>query len=154
MRKLNRKQWLLVFASVAAGLLVYSIPLRITIATTNSVKYKVFWTSSPDAEPLKRGMYVRSSKFIDLQSYESKQYSIIKKIGCMSGDRLDEKNGSYYCNGIFFCKSLTGRENFHFAGVIPDESVFLVGDSQTSYDSRYFGLARTGEIDALLEPIF
>lgn len=154
MRKLNRTQWLLIFASLAAGLLVYNIPVRITIATTNSVKYKVFWTSSPDAEPLKRGMYVRSSKFIDLQSYESKQYSIIKKIGCMSGDRLVEKNGSYYCNDIFFCKAIPGNNNFHFDGIIPDESVFLVGDSQTSYDSRYFGLAKTGEIDALLKPIF
>lgn len=154
MRKLNRTQWLLIFASAAAGLLVYNIPVRITIATTNSVKYKVFWTASPDSEPLKKGMYVRSVKFIDVQGHKAKRYSIIKRVGCMSGDKLIEKNCSYYCNEILFCKSRPGKDNFHYAGIIPDESVFLVGDSQTSYDSRYFGLAKTGEIDALLKPIF
>ena len=154
MRKLNRTQWLLILGLLVTGFLVYDIPARITITTTNSVKYRAFWTSPPDSEPLKRGMYVRSVKFIDVRGYKAKQYRIVKKIGCMSGEKLFEKNGSYYCNDILFCKSLPEKENFHFAGAIPDESVFLVGDSRTSYDSRYFGLAKTGEIDALLKPIF
>ena len=154
MRKLNRTQWLLILGLVVTGFLVHDIPARITIVTTNSVKYRVFWTSSPDSEPLKSGMYVRLVKFIDVRGYKAKQYRIVKRIGCMSGEKLVEKNGRCYCNDIFFCKSLPEKKNFHFAGTIPDESVFLVGDSRTSYDSRYFGLAKTGEIDALLKPIF
>ena len=95
-------------------------------------------------------------KHIDLPAYDCKQKpcSIVKKIGCMAGDTLIEKDGSYYCNDVFVCKSLPGRGNFIFSGQIPDSSMFIIGDNDMSYDSRYFGFAKVEDIDGILTPIY
>jgi type IV secretory pathway protease TraF len=82
--------------------------------------------------------------------------SIVKRIGCLPGDRLVNKGPKYYCNDAYLgqCKKGKNIEPFQFSGTVPPGMVFLVGDRDKSYDSRYFGFKQITDIETVLYPIF
>lgn len=45
-------------------------------------------------------------------------------------------------------------QRFLYDGVVPDGSVFLLGDTDNSYDSRYYGFVEISKIRGTLTPIF
>lgn len=158
MSKLSKKQWLLVFGCIILGAMVSFIPGRITITITDSVKYHLFWSLKANSAKLKNGDYIRFKKSIDadLDGFDCDPCSIVKRVGCISGKDLQKEGDSYFCQG-----KLIGKRNgevkgkpFVFNGKIPANHLFVIGDSQNSYDSRYFGFIKIEDIDANLIPLF
>ena len=129
-----------------------AIPGHLTITKTNSVKHHLFWEINRKTP--QKGDYVR------LPLYDSKvgcaPCSIVKRIGCLPGDRLVDKGSQYYCNDEYLGEYQTGNniEPFKYSGTVPPGMVFLVGDRDKSYDSRYFGFKQITDIETVLYPIF
>jgi conjugal transfer pilin signal peptidase TrbI len=149
----NKKRLIIAGLCLLAGYFTAKIVERITITGNHSVKYTLFWHSAPDVAKIVHGQYVRLKAPVALPGYNCKPCNITKKVGCRAGDHLVNKGGRFFCNDKLICKALTGHEPFDFSGTIPDGKVFLIGDSQDSYDSRYFGFIEEGDIDAILRPI-
>ena len=158
---LNRKVlFSLIFVAIAAiaGMV---IPPRISITMTPSLDKRVFFLSNPSQETkLKRGDYVMftlSTRYIN----NGEPIRAIKKVGCAEGDTLTVKwERHYYCNNLYMGyakeKSKKGEpvEAFSFNGKIPDNMLFVIGDSPDSYDSKYFGFIRKEEVIKIAYPIF
>jgi conjugal transfer pilin signal peptidase TrbI len=129
-----------------------AIPGHLTITKTRSVKHHLFWEI--DRKTLQKGDYVR------LPLYEPKAgcspCSIVKRVGCLPGDRLVNEGTKYYCNGKHLGQCKTGKniKPFEFSGTVPPGMVFLIGDRDNSYDSRYFGFKPLSDIETVLHPIF
>lgn len=156
MTKLSKKQWLLAIVCIILGYMASFIPGRITITKTDSVKYHIFWSVKANAAKLKRGDYIRFKKSINLDWYECDPCSIVKRVGCMPGEDLQKKGDSFFCQGEFIAKQNgeVKQRSFTYNGKIPPQHLFVIGDNQKSYDSRYFGFIKTEDIDANLIPIF
>jgi conjugal transfer pilin signal peptidase TrbI len=156
MTKLSKKQWLLAICCIIIGYLASFIPGRITITKTDSVKYHFFWSIKADAAKLQSGDYIRFTKSIDVDWYDCEPCSMVKRVGCISGEDLQKRGDSFFCQEKFIAKqngSVEG-EAFTFNGSIPPKHLFVVGDNDGSYDSRYFGFIKIEDIDANLIPIF
>ena len=135
--------------SLAIGM---TIPQRLTITKTDSVKYHLFWEI--DRKALHIGDYVRLPLFDP--GVGCNPCSIVKRIGCLPGDRLVKEEMNFYCNGSFLGQCMTGKNiaSFQFNGKVPMGKVFLVGDRDDSYDSRYFGFKSINDIETVLHPLF
>ena len=139
----------MLFISLLIGM---AIPGHLTITKTNSVKHNLFWEINRKTP--KKGDYVR------LPLYEPKvgckPCSIVKRVGCLPGELLVNKGPKYYCNDEYLGQCETGNniEPFKFSGTVPSGMVFLVGDRDKSYDSRYFGFKEIIDIETVLYPIF
>jgi conjugal transfer pilin signal peptidase TrbI len=154
MKRLSKKQWMIVLSCIVAGYFAGKIPGHITISKTNSVKPSVFWTLSPDLQKVRKGHYVRAVADIELPNFKCNPCSIVKRVGCLAGDYLNEKDGSFFCNGELIAKAQGDMKHFLFNGTVPSGKYFLIGDHPRSYDSRYFGFIEKGAIDARLIPLF
>lgn len=153
MIKANKNQKIMIGMFIGGFILVALIPMRLTVVVTNSVKYRVFWSYSPDPLKYVHGQYVRANTHKNLPGVSCDPCSIVKKVGCQAGDHLSCQEGQFFCNTVPICKALPGIKPFEFNGTVPEGKVFLIGDSLDSYDSRYFGFIEEGAIDAILSPI-
>lgn len=77
---------------------------------------------------------------------------IVKKVACMPGHKLETRELEYYCNGSLIAKAQTKDskgadiKQFIFNGIIQDNMLFIIGEHQRSYDSRYFGLINKNDV--------
>jgi signal peptidase I len=145
---------MIVLLCIVAGFFAGKVPRHITISKTRSVKPSVFWTLRADFQKIEKGHYVRAVADIELPYYKCNPCSIVKRVGCLAGDILNEKDGSFYCNGELIARAQPAMKHFRFNGPVPSDQYFLIGDDPMSYDSRYFGFIAKGAIDARLIPLF
>lgn len=96
---------------------------------------------------LSKGEYVAFSTDL-LQPYVKKDATIVKKIVGMKGDHIQIKDGIVFVNGqkqavlnpdaLIKLKKTKSQMNADY--IIPDNSLFVLGAYERSYDSRYWGL--------------
>ncbi|WP_429886026.1 S26 family signal peptidase [Geoalkalibacter halelectricus] len=85
---------------------------------------------------------------------------VIKRIGCVEGQRLVVVEREYFCEGVWLgrAKEVSRKGEpltaFVFNGKIPAGEVFVVGDHPDSFDSRYFGLVGRAAFLARARPLF
>lgn len=128
-----------------------AIPRHLTVTKTDSVRYHVFWEK--EGWRPSRGNYVRLN--LTAPKMGCDPCSIVKRIGCMPGEWLVGKDGRFFCNGHYLGQARKGNHpHFVFDGTVPQGSVFLIGDKENSYDSRYFGLKPLADIETVLRPLF
>jgi conjugal transfer pilin signal peptidase TrbI len=154
--ELTRRAYWIRMASVAAVVaLITYVHMGIVIPMTPSVKYHVLLESS--GVPAK-GDYVDVDVFhagID----QERAVRLTKRIACVAGEVLRYENGRHYCGndylGVVLKRTSKGLplQAFEFNGVIPAGKVFLVGDHERSFDSRYIGLVNESALTRLT-PIF
>lgn len=110
---------------------------RMTLNQTKSNPYHLFWISDSSFH---KGGYVM------FHSPDPKiTKSLVKSVGCINGDTLENRNGFFYCNDKWIATALNENEklnnnSFQFNGKIPQGYFFALGTHPRSYDSRYFGL--------------
>jgi len=142
-----------VLAGVVA--LLTFVHLGVVFTMTPSVKYTVLLVS---AGPAHKGDYV-TLEFYHQVIHADRAVKLTKRVACVAGDSLKYSNGHHYCNGAYLDTVLTRTTEgmrlplFEFDGQIPDGMVFLVGDHERSFDSRYFGLVKADALQRLT-PIF
>jgi signal peptidase I len=77
---------------------------------------------------------------------------LVKKVGCMPGQKLDVTRLQYFCDGkagsMLMQKDSRGNpvQPFLYHGEIPDGKFFMVGTHPMSYDSKYWGFADKSQI--------
>lgn len=140
MKTTAHKIWIVGLALMAA-----TIVTRINVATTSSLDRNVFWiTGSSPSESGQYGLFTYpDNDYLKTKGVNGKRFT--KRVGCLSGDILVEKDRRFYCNGEFIALKLTHDRNdlampeFTHNGAIPQGKAFMVGDSPFSGDSRYLG---------------
>lgn len=150
-----KNRLVIILICLVAGYFAAKIPGHITICKTKSVKYCVYWTIpyNIESDTILKDKYIRAIIDIDLPNTECKPCQIIKRVGCDSFSRIQVKDK------IFFCDENPIGEAFRndfiaTSGIVPSDKIFLIGDHQRSYDSRYFGLVDKNKINAILLPLF
>lgn len=154
--ELTRRSYWMRMASVAAVVaLIAYVHMGVVIPMTPSVKYHVLLESS--GVPMK-GDYVDVDVFhagIDGE----RAVRLTKRIACVAGEVLRYENGRHYCGenylGVVLKRTTDGipLKAFEFSGVIPEGKVFLTGDHERSFDSRYLGLVNHAALTRLT-PVF
>jgi conjugal transfer pilin signal peptidase TrbI len=130
---------------------------HILISQTESLNYKVFWKSSiwvdKSEKTLKKGDYV-------LFEFAEDVY-YVKRIGCLPSQHLQKHDEAWFCDNsklkdITITHSSSGQKlkQFDFDGIIPEGKYFVIGDSQNSFDSRYWGFANIEKILYTLTPLW
>ncbi len=156
---LNRNPWIYfgVFTFFVAA--TWFVPRHIAVTVTPSLRCRVFYLESGTVRELRRGNYVMFA----LDHPVTREFKIrkaIKEVVCVGGDRLFVSGKDYYCNGDRLGRakgmSLRGArvDNFKYNGVVPAGSLFVMGHSKDSFDSRYFGFIRVGDVENIAHPIF
>src|SRR5690606_5493705 len=108
--------------------------------TTPSIKPSFLLKSDT---PPARGDYVLFTR--DDRYLADTPVRVTKRLACMPGDQLDTDYPWYYCNDQLIATALThdgkGKPlaHFEYSGQIPAGQAFVVGDTNGSYDSRYWG---------------
>ena len=145
---------LLALIFIGAG----SIPGRISVTLSPSLKHRIFLLNSPHQNKLETGSYVMF--MLSAPHFKNgKPQRVIKEVGCSAGEELINKENSFYCNGDFLGMakeiSLQGKKltAFKYAGTVPEGKMFLTGSHKDSYDSRYFGFIDGKDILYVAYPI-
>ncbi|KZY30262.1 hypothetical protein A3752_04900 [Oleiphilus sp. HI0081] len=82
--------------------------------------------------------------------------SVIKKVGCIAGQKLERRADGFYCNDKFLKVIRLERVNgeplpqFYFHGVVPENKLFLYGTDQYSFGSRHWGFIDVSEAERLI----
>lgn len=73
------------------------------------------------------------------------KHNVIKIIGCMEFDKLELKDGKYYCNNALITEVRLTRDSgeplpqFNYTGIIPEGKAFVYGKGEYSFGSRHWG---------------
>ncbi|WP_233981870.1 S26 family signal peptidase [Pectobacterium versatile] len=131
-----------VFFLVAISLIAIStlFAKNINIPLTGSVKPIILW---------KTGEHEVNQNDYVLFKYDHallpRPMWLTKKIGCMTGQYLVRRNRHFFCNDLLIAIALEVDSQNHmlpfftYDGVIPEGKAFVVGDTDQSFDSRYWG---------------
>ena len=156
---LNHKLAVYLIALGVVSVLLLLVHQRFAVTVTPSLRYKVFYLKDRSGSEIRRGEYV----LFNLDHPVTRELSFkktIKQVACASGDRLSVIDRDYYCNGLFIgrAKDLSLRNeqvtNFVYSGEVPSSSLFVMGHSRDSYDSRYFGFIGSNDIEKMAYPLF
>ncbi len=150
--QLNKKAVLVYFILATVLLGIYHLKDNIVVSLGNSLNYSLFIKNTDT--PIK-GDYVTFYKVHPYFSRVSKdnKLALTKKIICIEGDELTTRGDLHYCNGepIAQAKDRTGKGNpltiYEYNGVIPNSMAYVIGENNTSFDSRYFGFINIEELE-------
>ena len=153
---LIKNRLFIVLCCLVAGVVVAPIPGRITITTTPSVDPRIFWTTEVDESfVVERDKYIRARLTINFPGHKCENCLVVKRVGCGPGSYLETRGKDFYCDGSYLGAAHIDAGNYKkFNQKLGASEVFLIGDNQRSYDSRYFGLVNKDAINAKLIPIF
>ncbi len=118
---------------------------RVVWNITASVDHRIGFISSDI--PMK-GDYV-NFKFSHPLVLGGEDVRLTKKYICGFGDVIQTKGRDLYCNGEKLAAALEYTESgksldvFNWDGPIPDGKVFVLGDADESFDSRYWGFVES-----------
>ncbi|MBB6117748.1 conjugal transfer pilin signal peptidase TrbI [Rahnella inusitata] len=139
---------LLIIFSLTIGSFITS---HILIPATHSVFPRLLWKTGTTTTT--QNEYVL---FEHLDKYLPEgETHLVKRLGCVEGQYLSRLNLQFYCDGneiaIAHMQDSTGKSLpiFNFTGVVPPGKAFAVGDTDNSYDSRYWGFIELSKAQRL-----
>jgi signal peptidase I len=150
---------LAIFIAVFLLLTILAVQKRykIVFQTDYSVNFSYGYMDQKDRIPIKGEYY----GFI-FKAGKNNKYGMrfVKKVTCVSGERLTHLGRDFYCNGHFLGRAKVWDKSgnpaglFDFNGIIPDRKFFAMGEHQDSYDSRYWGFVDYSWILGKIHRIF
>ena len=105
--------------------------------------------------PIEKGDYV-TFEFSHPIVREGQTVRLTKRVSCMPGDRLMTQGRYLYCNDRFVGEALRQTESgkplepFVLNDIIPAGQVYVSGDSDNSFDSRYWGLLDIAQLSRVV----
>ena len=159
--QLRNNNWRLFFIILAVVVTGTVIPRNIGIILTPSLAHRVFWVSR-NPQHVGGGDYVYFEDAELARKVGKPEHpNIFKIIRCDEGDTLTVDAGKrFFCNGEFlgaakdYSRKGERMQYFAFNGKIPRGFMFVMGEHNDSYDSRYFGLEEKSRVRAKLYPIY
>ena len=152
----KRSVWLAAISALVFGLL---LPGRIVVAISPSLDHRIFVVTKKFApDEIRKDDYIMftvRSHYIK----NGKPSRLLKKVSCISGDKLETKASEYYCNGEFLGMakqySLKGEfvDAFVYSGPVPEGMVFVTGNNPDSFDSRYLGFIERRNVEGIAHPL-
>lgn len=136
----------------------------IAINTTDSLPQSIFLISKEN-KAIARGQYYVFA-YSGKATYYPSGTKFVKKLVGLPGERLqtDIEHKTIILNGEEGQKEFKLREKdskgkkvtdfFYFNGAIPPHKYFFVGESENSYDSRYWGFVDAQNIIGRAYPVF
>lgn len=138
------------------------VPSRFSFTRTESLSHRLFYLTGKNEVYLPRGAYVlfeMNNPTIMKLVEKTKTDKIIKKVVCTEGSTLKVADRDFFCDGqyigtaIEYMPGSVNVSHFNYNGAIPEGSVFVMGNSPDSYDSRYFGFVEKKAVIARAYPI-
>ncbi len=165
-KKGNVTKLQIVIYSLVLSVIVYAgkqIPKHFAFSLTDSVGHKLFYFKKGVPESVSNGDFVifniKTDKKLIPQC--SPTCRVIKKVGCTEGQNLTvTHDGKYYCDARFLGVSKTESKTgvsvqpFKYNGIVPKDSIFSIGTSGDSYDSKYYGFVKKEIIKGVGIPVF
>jgi conjugative transfer signal peptidase TraF len=157
-RKLSAREKGVVIVMLAALLVGLWLPERIIVSTSPSLNHRVFFLVPVNRGKITGGDYLvfrekEGERSFIRQGLNGKNDVLIKRVGCAPGELLTRnKNRAWLCErknlGVPLETDSQGRQlpQFQFAGIVPQDSYFMVGDDPRSFDSRYFGFIHGDDV--------
>jgi len=157
-RKLSAREKGIAIVILAALLVGLWLPGRIIVSTSPSLNHRIFFLVPVNRGKITGGDYLvfreKEGKISFIrQGLNEKNDVLIKRVGCAPGELLTRnKNRAWLCErknlGISLETDSQGRKlpQFQFAGIVPEESYFMVGDDPRSFDSRYIGFIHGDDV--------
>jgi len=146
----KRITWILVMS-----FFLYIAIEKITVVFTDSVNATILWHSKAALKQWDFANYQLTERKLpeELKKYAKNGFiTVTKRVGCIEGQRLENRDLHFICDGIFIAKAKTVSIKgttltpFEFNGVVPKNKVFLIGDHPDSFDSRYWGFAEKSDL--------
>jgi conjugal transfer pilin signal peptidase TrbI len=87
---------------------------------------------------------------------DGEQVRLTKRVACVSGERVTTINRDVFCDDRFigeaYRETKKGKplEVFTLNDTIPEGMVFLSGDTEHSFDSRYWGLIEVAKLNRVV----
>ena len=130
---------------------------RFTYNVTNSLRKGIYFKKFfPEYKKNNLVLFELDKKYLKyLENFPNKnklkKIYLIKRIVGVCGDKIENRNGGIFINGekkgeIFKIKGLNENKNINKSikteesYVLKKDEFFVMGDTPTSFDSRYFGL--------------
>lgn len=101
--------------------------------------------------PIKKGDYVEFG-FSHPLIRNGDPVRLTKRIACMPGDMLTTVGQNLFCNDTFVGEAFRSTKKgnplvvYTLNDRIPDGMVFVSGDAEHSFDSRYWGLLKMSDV--------
>jgi len=136
-----------IMLSIAAVMWFLKFP--VTPSIDKSVLYRDLFSSNP----ITVGEYILFTHDHELIGGKK---SVIKKVGCVAGQRLERRDDGFYCDDKFLkvirLERVSGDPlpQFEFNGVMPDNKLFVYGTDQYSFGSRHWGFVDVSEAARLI----
>jgi len=146
-------------AAISALVFGLLLPERIVVAVSPSLDHRVFVVArgfTPDE--IRKGDYVVftvRSRYIK----SGKPSRLLKKVSCVSGEKLETRARQYYCDGEYLGTakwySLNGEpvDSFVYSGTVPEGKLFVTGRHVDSFDSRYLGFIERRNVEGIAHPL-
>ena len=157
-RKLGKREKAIGIVVLAALLVGGWLPGRLAVSTSPSLQHRIFFLSQVKTENINNGDYLviqhtdGSSPFVR-KGIKPDNNRLIKQVGCAPGMRLRrDMDRQFFCEDKLIGKALIKDSKghllpeFHFGGIVPDNSFFVVGSNPRSFDSKYFGFVHADDI--------
>ena len=119
---------------------------RLAVQTDYSVRFLVGLTDRGNNSPVK-GEYF-AFRFLAVTNEPRYGRDFVKRLGCVEGEYLENRGRKFYCDGEYlgtakeFSKTGKALRIFQYNGIIPKDSYFAVGETNDSYDSKFWGFVR------------
>ena len=160
---LNRREQTVAIVFLAFLLAGAWLPGRLTVATSGSLDYRVFFLLPAPAK-VELGDYLvfRGRNVAQVQQgLRADRDQMLKKVGCLPGEQLTmDAANHFFCNGRLLGQALEadskGRPlpRFSFTGPVPADKLFMIGTHPRSYDSKYYGFIDVHEISHQALPLW
>jgi signal peptidase I/conjugal transfer pilin signal peptidase TrbI len=155
----DRKKLAVYLAAVSALVFGLLLPGRIVIAISPSLDHRVFVvTKRFTPEEIRKGDYV---VFTVRSHYikNGKPSKLLKKVSCITGERLETRDRQYYCDGEYLGMgkqySMKGEavDSFIYSGPVQEGELFVTGRHADSFDSRYLGFIERSKVEGIARPL-
>ena len=155
----DRKNVCVYLAAVSALVFGLLLPGRIVVAISPSLDHRIFVVTkrfTPDE--IRKDDYIMftvRSHYIK----NGKPSRLLKKVSCVTGERLETRTREYYCDGEYLGMakwySLKGEsvDSFVYSGTVPEGKLFVTGHHIDSFDSRYLGFIERRNVEGIARPL-
>jgi signal peptidase I len=133
--------------------------LKFAHSSTPSLESRNFFVDTKNKSYSKGNLITFRYQGQEKYKYKKNDY-FTKEVSCISGDVLVSKDNKYYCNKKYlgevkkFDLDLKPIKPFIFNGIIPENKIFVLGEHEFSFDSRYFGFVDNHDIVGKTVAIF